>query len=121
MNIALWVIAGLLAAAFLLAGTMKTITPKEQLKAKGMGWVDDYTDTQVKLIGAAEALGAIGLILPPLLGIAEILAPIAAVGLVIIMVGAVLYHVRKHEPFTPALVLGILAAVVAVGRFITGF
>lgn len=119
MNVVLWIIAGLLAAAFLAAGTMKVLQPKEKLVASGMGWAADLSDVQVKLIGGVEVLGAIGLILPALLDIAPVLVPIAALGLVITMIGAVVVHVRRNEnqAIAPSAVLLVLAAVVAWGRF----
>ncbi|WP_203826440.1 DoxX family protein [Actinoplanes palleronii] len=119
MNVVLWIIAGLLAAAFLAAGAMKALQPKEKLVASGMGWAADLSDVQVKLIGVVEVLGAIGLILPALLDIAPVLVPIAATGLVITMIGAVVVHVRRHEnqAIAPSAVLLVLAAVVAWGRF----
>ncbi|GAA2699693.1 hypothetical protein Apa02nite_041750 [Actinoplanes palleronii] len=115
----MWIIAGLLAAAFLAAGAMKALQPKEKLVASGMGWAADLSDVQVKLIGVVEVLGAIGLILPALLDIAPVLVPIAATGLVITMIGAVVVHVRRHEnqAIAPSAVLLVLAAVVAWGRF----
>lgn len=119
MNIVLWVIAGLLAAAFLTAGAMKVIQPREKLVASGMGWAADLSPAAVKAIGALELLAAIGLILPAVTGIAPILVPLAAAGLVIVMLGAVIVHVRRGElpALVPSVVLLILAAVVAWGRF----
>ncbi|MBU2670348.1 DoxX family protein [Actinoplanes bogorensis] len=119
MNVVLWIIAGLLAAAFLAAGLMKVVQPRAKLAESGLGWVNDYTDIQVKLIGAVEVLAAIGLTLPALLDIAPILVPLAATGLVIIMVGAIVVHARRKEnqPLIANVVLLILAAVVAWGRF----
>ena len=78
MNIFLWIIAGILAVAFLGAGLMKLTQPKEKLAASGMGWTEDYSAGQVKTIGTLEVLGAIGLILPGLLGIRPSLTPLAA-------------------------------------------
>lgn len=120
MNIVLWVVAGLLAFAFLGAGLMKLTKPKAELEPK-MSWVADVSDAQVKAVGAIEVLGAIGVILPALLDIAPILVPIAAVGLALVMVGAVVVHVRHEEPIAaavPAIVLGALAVFLAVGRFV---
>ncbi len=119
MNIVLWIIAAVLAVAFLGAGVMKLAQPKEKLAASGMGWTDDYSATNIKLIGAVEILAAIGLILPALLDIAPILVPLAATGLVIIMIGAVIVHARRKEnPMVIGnVVLLVLAAIVAWGRF----
>jgi DoxX-like family len=119
MNVVLWIIAGLLAAAFLAAGGMKLAQPKEKLAAAGMAWTDDFSPGMIKLIGGLEVLAAIGLILPAVLGIAPVLVPLAALGLVAIMIGAAITHVRRGE--TPMiavnLVLLALAAVVVWGRF----
>ena len=118
MNIAIWIIVGLLAAAFLLAGLMKLTQPKEKLAAN-MPWVEDFSAGQVKAIGTVEILGALGLILPAALDIAPFLTPIAAAGLALTMVGAIATHLRRGEKqmILPPLVLGLLAAFVAVMRF----
>jgi uncharacterized membrane protein len=114
MNIALWVVATLLAVAFFAGGSMKATQPKDKLK-KNMPWVHDFSATQVKAIGTLEILASIGLILPAALDI----VPLAASGLVLIMAGAVVTHTRRHEPqvLPVNLVLGLLAAFVAWGRF----
>ena len=119
MNVVLWIVAGLLAAAFGAAGLMKLTSPKEKLAASGMGWTEDYSAGQVKTIGTLEVLGAIGLILPAALGIAEILTPLAAVGLALTMVGAAVVHAKRNEgQMIPVnVVLGGLAIFVAVMRF----
>lgn len=117
MNVALWIVTGLLALAFLAAGLTKITQPKAALAAKGMTYVDDFTAGQVKAIGAVEVLGAIGLIVPGVTDIAPVLVPIAATGLALMMIGAVVVHLRRKEAFLPALVLAVLAAAVAVLRF----
>jgi uncharacterized membrane protein YphA (DoxX/SURF4 family) len=119
MNVVLWVIAGLLAAAFLAAGAMKIAQPKEKLAASGMGWVDDFSPAAIKAIGALEVLAAVGLVVPPLLDVAPVLAPLAALGLVLMMIGAAITHGRRGETqmIVVNVVLGVLAAVVAWGRF----
>lgn len=119
MNIALWIVAGLLAAAFLAAGLMKMTSPKAKLEPN-MPWVGDFTDGQVKLIGLTEVLAAVGLILPAALDIVPILVPLAAVGLVITMVLAAVVHMRRNDPAQALVVnavLGALALFVAIGRF----
>jgi hypothetical protein len=119
MNVALWIVAGLLAVGSLAGGVKKLIQPKEKLAASGWGWVEDFTAGTVKAIGALEILAAAGLILPAALGIAPVLVPLAAVGLVLLMAGAIITHFRRHE--AQALVLNLavlaLAALVAWGRF----
>lgn len=119
MNVVLWILAGLLAAAFLGAGVMKATQPKEKLASSGMAWTEDFSPGMVKLIGVLEVLAAIGLILPALLDIAPIFVPLAALGLVLMMIGAAIVHVRRKELSTiaPSLVLLVVAAVVAWGRF----
>lgn len=117
MNVVAWILQIVLAAAFLAAGGMKLARPEPALVGAGMGWAEDFSDTNVKLIGAVEVLGAIGLIVPWLTGIAPILTPLAALGLALVMAGAVVTHVRRKEQFIPPLVLGVLALVLAVLRF----
>jgi len=82
VDTALWIIAGLLAAVFLFAGSTKLFVPRETLaKAPGGGWVLDFSAGFVKALGAVEILGAVGLVLPALLDVAPVLVPLAAVGL----------------------------------------
>lgn len=119
MVIAHWIIAGVLALAFLAAGGMKIARPKAALAEGGMGYVEDFSGGTIKLIGFAEVLGAVGLILPKLLGIAPVLSPIAAIALAILMVGAISVHVRRKESFTPPLFLGLIAIAAAVLGFLT--
>jgi len=119
MNVFLWIVAGALAAIFLLAGAMKLSRTPQQLAAAGLGWAEDFGAGPVKLIGALEVLAALGLVLPPLVGVAESLAPAAATGLVVVMIGAAVTHGRRKElqMITVNVVLLALAAVVAWGRF----
>ncbi|MER6007638.1 DoxX family protein [Nonomuraea sp. NPDC051941] len=119
MNVVLWIIAGLLALAFLGAGLMKLSQPKEKLATSGLAWTEDFSAGAVKGIGALEVLAGIGLILPAALGIVPVLTPLAAAGLVIVMIGAAVVHVRRKEYQGIAInaVLLLLAAVVAWGRF----
>jgi len=119
VNIALWIVTALLALAFAAAGALKLSQSKEKLAASGMGWTDDYSPTMIKTIGAVELLAAIGLVLPALTGIAPILVPLAATGLVIVMIGAILTHARRNELQAIGInaALLALAAFVAVGRF----
>lgn len=119
MNTALWIVSGVLALAFLAAGAMKLAQSREQIMVK-MAWAEDYSAGQVKLIGAVEVLGAIGLILPGITGIAPILVPIAAVGLALVMLGAAVVHIRRGDGAGAAIapiVFALLCAFVAWGRF----
>jgi uncharacterized membrane protein YphA (DoxX/SURF4 family) len=119
MNIVLWIVAGLLALAFLAAGLMKALRPKEALVTSGLAWVEDFSPGMVKAIGVLEVLAAIGLVLPAALDIAPIFVPLAALGLVLMMIGAVIVHARRNEyqAIAPSAVLLLLAAFVAWGRF----
>jgi uncharacterized membrane protein YphA (DoxX/SURF4 family) len=120
MNIVLWVLAALLAFVFLGAGAMKLTQSKDKLAANpNMAWTEQFSAGTIKLIGLLEVLAAIGLILPAVLGIASALVPLAAVGLVLLMIGAALTHARRKENQAAVVnvVLLVLAAAVAVGRF----
>ena len=121
VNIALWIVQGLLALVYLGAGGIKVVRPREQLVASGnFDWMKDTSDAGVKAVGAVELLGALGLILPELTGIAPILTPIAAVGLVVVQIGAIRVHLARDErqPLPANGILLLLAAFVAVGRFL---
>ena len=119
MSVVLWIVAAVLALAFAASGAVKLIRSPQQLVASGMGWAEDFSPGMVKLIGGLEVAAAVGLILPPLLKIAPVLAPLAAVGLILVMIGAAITHQRRGE--TPMVginvVLLLLAAFVAWGRF----
>ena len=122
MNIALWVLQGLLAVMFLLAGFMKATKAKEEIKKTGgerMAWVDSVSDSNLKLIGILEVLIGFGLVLPQLTGILPWLTPLAAVGLVCTMIGALLLHLQRKDgvqSLVTNIVLLLLAAFVAYGR-----
>lgn len=98
MTIAVWVVSGLLAAIFAMAGGMKLATPREKLlENPAMGWAGDFSAGQVKTIAALEVAGAVGLILPVLTGIAPWLTIAAAIGLALTMLGAIVVHARRQE------------------------
>ena len=116
MNVALWIAQGLLAAVFLFTGGMKLVIPIEEMMKQMPiplpGWF-------LRFAGVVEVLGAIGVILPWLLRIRPGLTPLAAAGLVIVMIGAIVYTVASSD-FLSALiplVVGILAGFVAYGRW----
>jgi hypothetical protein len=118
MNVALWIIAGLLAVAFLAGGTFKLVLSKEKLAAaRGGGWAEDFSAGAIKAIGGLEILAAVGLVLPAALDIAPVLRPLAAVGLVLLMIGGIVTHLRRHETKVIAANLAYLAlaAFVALG------
>jgi uncharacterized membrane protein YphA (DoxX/SURF4 family) len=117
MTIAVWIVQALVALAFGMAGLMKLTQPYDKL-GKQMAWVNDFAPSTVRLIGALELLGAIGVIVPAATKILPWLTPVAALGLVLIMVGAMITHLRRHEApmISINLVLLVLAAVVVIGR-----
>jgi uncharacterized membrane protein YphA (DoxX/SURF4 family) len=119
MNTLLWTLQIVLAAVFAGAGATKLVQSRDHLAKTLGGWVDEFPARLLKPLGLAELLGAIGLIVPPLVGIAPILTPVAASGLVVTMVGAIFTHGRRREFPNVAVnvVLAIMAAVVAWGRF----
>jgi hypothetical protein len=118
MNLALWIVAIVLAATFVGSGLVKEVVPKDKLVTAGQGWAQDYSQTNIRLIGLAEILGASGLVLPAAVHIAPVLVPLAAIGLILVMVGAAVVHARRNEPMNIAVnvVLIALAAFVAWGR-----
>jgi hypothetical protein len=119
MNISLWIVAGLLTAGLLASGAIKLTRSTEHLVASGMGFAEDFSPGVIKAIGALEVLAAIGLIVPAAVGSASALVPLAAMGVVLLMVGATITHLRRHEPQVLIVNLTILglAAFVAWGRF----
>ncbi len=116
MSAALWIVQCLLALLFLFTGGLKLILPLEEMTAQMPLALPGLF---LRFLGVAEVLGAIGLILPGVTGIRPGLTPLAAAGLVIIMIGATTITLR-FMGFGPAvlpLVTGILAAFVAYGRW----
>ena len=99
----------LLAAIFLATGLTKLSQPRAQLAAGPMGWAADVTDLEFRTVGLLEVLGALGLVLPGALGIAPLLTPLAAVGLAMTMIGAIVTHVRMGETDRLAVPLVLLA------------
>jgi hypothetical protein len=121
VNIALWIVQGFLAVVYLAAGGLKVVRPRERLAASGnLDWMKDASDAGVKAVGLVEILGALGVILPWLTGIASILTPIAAAGLVVVQIGALRVHLvrSEHRPLPANVLLLLLAGFVAVGRFL---
>lgn len=120
MNITIWVVQIFLALVFLLSGVLKVTQPIERL-AGLMKYVTAIKPSQlVRVIGILEGLAAIGLILPAMTGILPWLTPVAAIGLVLTMIGAMILHVRLGEgsQTAPNIVLLLLATFVAIGRFV---
>jgi hypothetical protein len=122
LNLALWIVAGILAAVFLISSSTKLFVPKQKLAGIGGAaskWVEDFSPGALKAIGALEFLAAVGLIVPAALGIAPFLVPLAATGAVLLFVGAMITRLRRGERATiiPDLVYLAMAAFVAWGRF----
>jgi putative oxidoreductase len=118
VNILLWLVQILLACAFGMAGVMKSTQPVDVLAANGIAWAPQLPLVLVRFIGISEFLGAVGLILPALTKVKPFLTPLAALGLLTIMILAMGFHVSRGEAGAlPAnIVLGGLAAFVAWGR-----
>lgn len=114
MTRALWTVQGLLALLFLFAGGMKLVQPVEEM-TKQMPLPGPF----IRFIGVAEVLGGLGLILPGLTGIRPGLTPLAAAGLIIIMIGAMVVTLTTNgvAPALFPLVTGLLLAFVAYGRW----
>ncbi|MET9408987.1 DoxX family protein [Streptomyces sp. NPDC002935] len=112
MDVAYWIVAALLAAFYPYAGGMKVLQSQERLQPM-MGWVDRVPMPLVRVIGTLEVLGAAGLILPPLTGIAPWLAVAAATGLVLIQVGGIVVHVSRGEARLIGLNIALLLAAAA--------
>jgi len=121
-NVVLWIIQGLLAAVFAVTGSAKLLIPREKLQ-KGMHWAASWPRWRIRLLGLAELAGAVGRVVPGVSGVAPAVTPVAALCLAVLMVGAVSTHRRFGERFLPAVVVGSLCLLVAVGRLIppTGY
>jgi uncharacterized membrane protein YphA (DoxX/SURF4 family) len=118
MNIVLWIIQILLALLFLFAGGTKLVIPYDKLMAMGSPNQVVLPALFFKFIGVVELLGGLGLVLPGLLRIKKGLTPLAAIGLTIIMIGAVIITAAGAgvAMATFPLVVGVLCALVAYGR-----
>ena len=121
MNLALWIVAGLMAVVCL-TGSSKMFVPRDKLAAVGGSagqWVETFDPGVLKAIGAVEFLAAAGLILPAALDIAPVLVPLTAIGLVLLFACALAMRLRRGERVTIAgdLVYLALALFLAWGRF----
>ncbi|WP_020139585.1 DoxX family protein [Streptomyces sp. 351MFTsu5.1] len=96
MNLSYWIAAGLLALFYFYAGAMKVSRSRDQLRPM-MAWVDRIPLSAVRALGAVEILGATGLVLPPLTGIAPSLAMAAAIGFVLLQIGAIAVHLTGED------------------------
>lgn len=120
MNVFLWILQILLGGMMLMAGAMKLMQGKAKLaEDPRMGWVEDYADSTVRGVGAAEVAAGLGLIFPWWFDIAPILTPLAALGVIAIQVGAIITHQRRGEAQMLAMngAIAVVALIVAIGRF----
>lgn len=118
MTTTLWILQGILAFVFLMAGAMKLMKSPADLADTGMEFARDMPPAAIKTVGLLEVMAAVGLILPVALGIMPILAGWAAVGIVLTMIVAIGIHAKRGEiPFVLINVaLGAAAAYVAVSH-----
>jgi uncharacterized membrane protein YphA (DoxX/SURF4 family) len=118
MTYALWIVQALLALLFLFAGGMKLVIPPDVLASMGSPNQIPLSGWFVRFVGVAEVLGALGLLLPGLLRVKPWLTPLAAAGLVVIMIGATALTMAADGVAAGVvpLVVGLLAAFVAYGR-----
>jgi uncharacterized membrane protein YphA (DoxX/SURF4 family) len=119
MNLALWIIAIVLAAIFAASGLMKQFVPKDKLVTSGQGWAQDFSPTSIRIDRTSRDTGRHRISPARRMHIAPILVPLAAVGLALVMAGAVAVHARRKETMNIAVnvVLIALAVFVAWGRF----
>jgi len=118
-NTWLWILAGFLAAIFLGTGVLKLTRTRDEIVAEGLTWAEDYTEPQLRALGWAEVLGAVGLVVPPLVGLG-IVTPVAASCLAVLTIGALVVHVRRREFLPDALrtiALIVMCVVLAYWRF----
>ena len=117
LHLGLWVVQGLLGALFLAVGAMKATQPIAVL-VDTLGWPAAVPAALVRVIGVAELLGALGLILPAATRVKPMLTPLAGVGLAMVLLLATIFHISRGElgALPIPLVLGGLAAFIAWGR-----
>ncbi len=123
MNVLAWVLQGLLAVVYLFHGVLYSISPEplvRGMREQGL-WPPAIPSGFRVFIGIAEILAAIGLILPSVTGILPGLTPLAALGLLVVMAGAAIYHARRRElgMVGAAVVLFVLVAVAGYLRWRT--
>lgn len=121
MDLALWLVTGLLTMAYLASGIGKLVVSRERMAGltPAAAWVLDFRPGALRAIGVVELLGAAGLVLPAVTGVAPVLVPLAALGLALVMAGATVVRLRRGEPKYALVDLAYLALAlfVAVGRF----
>ena len=120
-NLILWILQILLALGILASSYGHTLGFESAKVRPGMQWLDDVGRDRMRIIGTLEILGAIGLVLPAAIGILPWLTPLAATGLAVLMAAAAVYHLRRRGEGRNTvlnLILGLIAIVIAYGRFV---
>lgn len=120
MNIAMWISQGVLAAVYLLAGSMKALQPATVRENPRMEWAHGQPDNYIRFVGTVEVLGALGLVLPLGTGILPGLTVLAAIGLTLIQLLAIFQvHLPKkeYEVIPLNIVLLALSIFVVIGRW----
>jgi hypothetical protein len=120
MNVALWIVQGLLATAFVAVGVGKLAQSKlKLLKNPQMAWAEEFPEPALKALGAVEVLAAVAVVVPWLTGVATVLTPIAAVVLGLLCFTSVpgMWRRGQYSAIAPNAALFVLAAFVAWGRF----
>ena len=122
MNLALWIVTGLLVVGYLAGGLAMLVLSKERFRAisDGQHYVDHFSPTFIKGLGVLKLVAVAGLVLPAVLDVAPVLVPLAALGLVLLMTGATTVRIVRQEwrYAVGDLVFFALAAFVAWGRFV---
>jgi uncharacterized membrane protein YphA (DoxX/SURF4 family) len=115
----LWTVQGILAAVFAGSGMLKLFRSRAELVNTLGDWAADVPDARLKLLGFVEILAALGLILPRLIGVLPVLTPLAAVGVFVVMAGAMVIHgkAREYPRVAANVVIAAAAVFVAVSRF----
>jgi putative oxidoreductase len=118
LNITLWIVQGLTATLMLMSAYMKIATPILELSSKWK-WTGELPETVVRLLGVIDLLGGIGIILPALLRIKPSLTPLAAVGIILLMISASVFHISRGEASVIGsnIILMFLASFIAWGRY----
>ncbi len=118
MSALLWLLQIVLALVFVPLGLLKVTRSRARLLSV-QPWVEDFPEPVVTAIGVLEVLGGIGVLLTAVLGIGTVLVPFAATGLAVLLVGAIVEHLTRHEAdrIGGPLALLVAAAAVALGRF----
>lgn len=121
MNTTLWIIAAILSTAYLAGGLSLVLLTRNAYRSIGATqyWVDDFGDGHLKAIGAIKMVGAVGLVLPGVVGIGPLLTPLAACGFALFMAGAATTRFRRSEWVSMAgdiVFIGVFAFL-AWGRF----